>query len=97
MVSYWEPAHYLVKDVASGAETAVAPCLLSLAVTYLSASGDGGPYTVAGLLSFSIRATTCSVCARGPCVALEPFMEKFSFFFFFNLSVNPMVWVAISH
>ena len=44
MVSYWEPAHYLVEDVASGAKTAIAPCLLSLAITYLSASGDGGPY-----------------------------------------------------
>ena len=36
MVSSWEPAHSLVEDGVSGAETVAAPCLPALAVTSLS-------------------------------------------------------------
>ena len=42
MVSYWDPAHYLVEDVISGAKTAAAPCLLILAVTHLPLCFRGG-------------------------------------------------------
>ena len=37
-VSSWEPAHSLVEDAISGAETVAAPCLQAC----LSASGQGG-------------------------------------------------------
>ena len=33
VVSSWEPAHSLVENAVSGAETAAAPCLLALAAS----------------------------------------------------------------
>ena len=35
VVSSWEPAHSLVENAVSGAETAAAPCLPALAFTHL--------------------------------------------------------------
>ena len=65
-VSSWEPVHSLVEDVDSGAKIEAALCLLALAVGCLpSASGDGGPYMAAGLLSFGICSILCSVSVPG--------------------------------
>ena len=47
----------------------------------------------AGLLS-DIRSIICSVSKLG--CELEPSVGKFSLFFFFPLSDDPTVWIAIS-
>ena len=93
VVSSWEPAHSLVEDADPGAKIEAALCLLALAVGCLpSASGDGGPYMAAGLLSFGICSILCSVSVPG--VLIEPFVTKVSFV---CLSGDPTVWVAVSH
>ena len=66
VVGSGEPAHRLVEDADPGDKIEAALCLLALAVGCLpSASGDGGPYMAAGLLSFGICSILCSVSLPG--------------------------------
>ena len=50
---------------------------LWLSLACLSASGEGGPYVAAGLLSLGICAILCSVSVPG--VPIEPFVRKVFF------------------
>ena len=96
-VSNWEPAHSLVEDVISGAEIAAAPCLLALAVSRLPLCLRGGRALCGSWLALLWYLLNPLLCehTRGHHVVLEPFVRKV--FFFFNLSGDCSVWVAISY
>ena len=76
----WEPAHSLVEDAVSGAETAAARCLPAPAVASLSLClwVERG-WSAACQLSPGVCSILCSMSRPG-CV-LEPLVRKFSFFF----------------
>ena len=62
---------------------------LWLSQACLSASGEGGPYVAASLLSFGIHSILCSVIMPGVTMRLKSLLQEkfFGFFFFFFLSL----------
>ena len=54
-VSDWQPSHNLARDVVSGNEIAVAPCLLPLAVIHLPLCLWKGVEKAASLLTLGIH------------------------------------------
>ena len=99
MVSNWKPVQSLAEALVSGAQIAVAPCLPALALVHLPLCLWGGR-----ALKGSCLALLWYFLGHNPLFCehvrvLEPFMAKIllSFFFFFYLSGDPMVWVAMSH
>lgn len=55
VVSDWQPAHNLARDVVSGNEIAVAPCLLPLALIHLPLCLWKGVEEAASLLTLGIH------------------------------------------
>ena len=88
LISNWEPAHSLVEDVRLRLQQP--PCLPTLLPQACpSASGKGGPYTAAGLLSFDIHSILCSVRVPG--------VTRWGYSLFVPLDIpDPMVWVALT-
>ena len=101
VVSNWQPAHSLVKDVVSGAEIALAPYLPVLAIALLSLCLQGRRVlniSRLALLWYLIgKIPLFCEHTRGDHAALEPFTGKVPPPLFFCLSGYPTVWVAISH
>ena len=75
MVSNWEPAHSLVKDVISWAE--IASLLPALAVACLCLRWEGGPvHSWLALLWYSLIPLFCELARL--CLRLELFVGKLS-------------------
>ena len=93
VVSDWWPTHSFVGDAVSGAEIAVVPCLLPLAVVHPLLCLRGGWQKVASLLSSTVNsgAVLCPVSVPGITVqCLNLPMGKVLCFCFSGI---PMVWV----
>ena len=58
VVSSWQPAHSLVENAVSGAEIAVAPCLLALAAS-LPPIGEGLVHSRLALLWYLLNPLFC--------------------------------------
>ena len=84
VVSSWGPAHSLVEDAVSGAETGAAPpppppSGSDSRMPASALAGVGGGLYAAGSLSFDILVVLCSV--SGPGYVKEPSLGKFSLYF----------------
>ena len=95
MISNWEPAHSLwkMRSLRLRLQQTLA-FWLWLSLTCLSASREGPVCNWLALLWYLLYPLFCE-CARGHCASLEPFAGKL--FFFFCLSGNLIILVAISH
>ena len=98
MVINWEPVQSLAEASVSGAQIAVAPCLPALALVHLPLCLWGGR-ALKGIclaLLWYLLGHSPLFCEHAR--VLETFMGKvLLFIYFFDLSGDPTVWIAMLH